>query len=322
MGEYDLKRLDVAIQYIQRMVSGRNPVTNRPAPENEILTNPNVHRCLQFVCEILTDVKNAGGTVGNMPKKAREPKEPRPSIAEIFPYEILTGFRYEQDQQISYFLKQIAGLLPEETAFGVQATLITDWLRENDFLTKTFIKEFSKEVTVPTKKGSELGIYTEKAGFFPNEYYRIYYNEKAQLFIIRNFRRILTESSASREQRRLQRREQRKEQRKQEREQKRVGLPVEEIEMPQGFTDGSSFEEDPGFLSLLSNMPSDLSYENMPSGPSFTAAHSGSSYYEAAPSGDPYGTPQNAGTAAGIDAGFNYSLPEEGWENSDDGIPW
>ena len=45
MGEYDIKRLEVAIQYINRMVSGRNPVTNRPAPENEVLTNPNVNRC-------------------------------------------------------------------------------------------------------------------------------------------------------------------------------------------------------------------------------------------------------------------------------------
>lgn len=39
MGTYDIKRLDVAIQYIHRMVEGRNPVTNRPAPENEVLTN-------------------------------------------------------------------------------------------------------------------------------------------------------------------------------------------------------------------------------------------------------------------------------------------
>ena len=55
MAEYDLKRLEVAIQYINRMVSGRNPVTNRPAPENEVLTNPNVNRCLQFVSEILQE---------------------------------------------------------------------------------------------------------------------------------------------------------------------------------------------------------------------------------------------------------------------------
>ena len=130
MGEYDLKRLEVAIQYINRMVSGRNPVTNRPAPDNEVLINPNVNRCLQFVSEILTDVKSTGGIVGKVQKIPRAARAPKPSIAETFPYEILQGFRYQRDQQISYFLKQLAEQLPEEESLGVQATLITDWLRE------------------------------------------------------------------------------------------------------------------------------------------------------------------------------------------------
>ena len=37
MASYDLKRLEVAIQYIRRMSDGKNPVTNRPAPENEVV---------------------------------------------------------------------------------------------------------------------------------------------------------------------------------------------------------------------------------------------------------------------------------------------
>ena len=54
MSTYDLKRLEVAIQYIRRMSDGKNPVTNRPAPENEVLNNMNVHRCLKFIDEVLT----------------------------------------------------------------------------------------------------------------------------------------------------------------------------------------------------------------------------------------------------------------------------
>ena len=193
VGEYDIKRLEVAIQYINRMVSGRNPVTNRPAPENEVLTNPNVNRCLQFVSEILADVKSTGGIVGKAPKVPRAARAPKPSIAETFPYDILQGFRFQRDQQISYFLKQLAELLPEDESLGFQATMITDWLRENGYLEKTFMKDISKETNIPTQKGEEIGIYSEKAGTFPNEYYRIFYNEKAQLFLISNFRRILTE---------------------------------------------------------------------------------------------------------------------------------
>ena len=216
MGEYDIKRLEVAIQYINRMVSGRNPVTNRPAPENEVLTNPNVNRCLQFVSEILTDVKSTGGIVGKVPKVPKAARAPKPSIVETFPYEILQGFRFQKDQQISYFLKQLAELLPEDESLGFQATMITDWLRENGYLEKTFMKDISKETNIPTKKGEEIGIYSEKAGTFPNEYYRIFYNEKAQLFLISNFRRILTEGNVIRERLRKERREKKEQQRAEE----------------------------------------------------------------------------------------------------------
>lgn len=192
MGTYDSRRLDIAIQYIRRMAEGRNPVNNRPAPENEVLTNVNVNRCLKFVEEILTDVRSAGGTVGLVQKSSAARK---PSIAEIFPYEVLSGFKYEQDQQISYFLKQVTGLLPEDQSMTIQATMVTDWLRENGYLEKRMFKETGKENSVPTEKGIDLGLYAEKAGAFPNEYYRVYYNQNAQQFLVDNLRRILTETA-------------------------------------------------------------------------------------------------------------------------------
>ena len=200
MGTYDLKRLEIAIQYIRRMSEGRNPVTNRPAPENEVLTNINVHRCLKFIDEVLTDVHKAGGTVGLVPTRTRTAKA---TLSETFPYEILDQYRYEQDQQISYFLKQLESYLPEDRKIPVPATAITNWMRENGYLEKKVINDTGKENSVPSKKGEQLGIYAEKGGVYPNEYYRVFYDENAQRFIIENFRRILTESEAIRERNRL-----------------------------------------------------------------------------------------------------------------------
>lgn len=196
MSTYDLKRLEIAIQYIRRMSAGRNPVTNRPAPDNEVLNNINVNRCLKFIDEVLTDVHKSGGTVGSLPPKERTPKH-LPS--EVFPYEILKQYRYVQDQQISYFLKQLGEYLPEDRKLPVAATTITTWLRENGYLEKKVLNDTGKENSVPTKKGEALGLYGESAGIYPNEYYRVFYNENAQRFIIDNFRRILTESEAIRE---------------------------------------------------------------------------------------------------------------------------
>ena len=196
MSTYDLKRLETAIQYIRRMSAGRNPVTNKPAPENEVLGNVNVHRCLKFIDEVLTDVHGSGGVVGQLPQRERSAKIP-PS--ELFPYETLQQYRYLQDQQISFFLKQLEEYLPEGQKMPVAATTITGWLRENGYLEKRAINDTGKENSVPTRKGEELGMYSEKGGIYPNEYYRVFYNEKAQRFIIENFRRILTEYEAIRE---------------------------------------------------------------------------------------------------------------------------
>ena len=194
MGTYDLKRLEIAIQYIRRMSEGKNPVTNRPAPDNEVLTNMNVHRCLKFIDEVLTDVQKSGGTVGMVSQRAH-----KQSVSEVFPYDALAQYQYLQDQQISYFLKQLEEYLPEGQKMPVPATTITLWMRENGYLEKKVINDTGKENSVPTRKGEELGLYMEKSGIYPNEYYRVYYNEKAQRFIIENFRRILTESEAIRE---------------------------------------------------------------------------------------------------------------------------
>lgn len=192
MGSYDVKRLDVAIQYINRMTSGRNPVTNRPAPENEVLVNPNVHRCLQFISEVLQDVRSQGGIVGKPPGRSGEAKA---SIAQTFPYDALKEYQYIQDQQISYFLKQISELSTEEREVpAVPALHINNWLREKGYLEKRMIPEFGKEASVPTEKGTQIGIYSEQAGVGSNLYYRIWFNEQAQRFLIDHFREILTET--------------------------------------------------------------------------------------------------------------------------------
>lgn len=218
MGNYDMKRLEVAAMYIRRMAEGRNPVTNRPAPENEVLTNINVHRCLKFIEEILTDVQKNGGTVGSLPRDTRKAKEP---LSVTFPYEILDRYQYRQDQQISYLLRQLGEELPEGSKMPVQAAMITSWLRENGYLEIKAVNDTGRENSVPTKKGMDLGLYEEHAGVYPNDYYRVFYNENAQRFIVQNFRKILTEAEAIREKKR----------------EKKKSRPAPENELPQEYYD-------------------------------------------------------------------------------------
>ena len=280
MASYDLKRLEVAIQYIRRMSDGKNPVTNRPAPENEVLNNMNVHRCLKFIDEVLTDVHKSGGTVGMVSQRA-----PKQSVSVIFPYEALAQYRYLQDQQISYFLKQLEEYLPEGQKIPVPATTVTLWMRENGYLEKKVMGDTGKENSIPTRKGENLGLYMEKAGTYPNEYYRVFYNENAQRFIIDNFRRILTESEEIRDRNR--------------REKKKDGSP-RSARQSAGNTSQSSTANRQGAGNAtgsgnLGSMPQAYMQHNFETS-------------EPAPVED---VPQEY-----------YDMLSEGWAPSDDGVPW
>ena len=280
MASYDLKRLEVAIQYIRRMSDGKNPVTNRPAPENEVLNNMNVHRCLKFIDEVLTDVHKSGGTVGMISQRAL-----KQSVSEIFPYDALAQYRYLQDQQISYFLKQLEEYLPEGQKIPVPATTITLWMRENGYLEKKVLGDTGKENSVPTRKGENLGLYMEKAGTYPNEYYRVFYNESAQRFIIDNFRRILTESEEIRERNR--------------REKKKDGSP-RSARQSAGNTSQSSAANRQGTGNATGS-------GNLGSTPQAYMQHNFETS-EPAPVED---LPQEY-----------YDMLSEGWAPSDDGVPW
>ena len=280
MASYDLKRLEVAIQYIRRMSDGKNPVTNRPAPENEVLNNMNVHRCLKFIDEVLTDVHKSGGTVGMISQRAH-----KQFVSEIFPYDALAQYRYLQDQQISYFLKQLEEYLPEGQKIPVPATTITLWMRENGYLEKKVLGDTGKENSVPTRKGENLGLYMEKAGTYPNEYYRVFYNESAQRFIIDNFRRILTESEEIRERNR--------------REKKKDGSP-RSARQSAGNTSQSSAANRQGTGNATGS-------GNLGSTPQAYMQHNFETS-EPAPVED---LPQEY-----------YDMLSEGWAPSDDGVPW
>ena len=190
MAEYDLKRLNVAIQYMDRMSNGRNPATNQIVAQDSVLNNPNVIRCLGFIREILQDVAEHGGIV-SPPKKERSRNQ---NYAEEFPYEVLASFEYKEDLQISYFLKQIMNMVETGKQVHIPAKVITDWLRSNGFLEKRMDPYLGKEVSAATAKGIDLGISSALAGTPPNEYCRTTYNRNAQEFMVRNFYRILHEA--------------------------------------------------------------------------------------------------------------------------------
>ena len=60
MESVDMKKLETAIVYLQRIADGNNPINNLPAEEDSVLNNPNVIRCMFFVKEVLEEVEPEG----------------------------------------------------------------------------------------------------------------------------------------------------------------------------------------------------------------------------------------------------------------------
>lgn len=183
MESVDMKKLETAIVYLQRIADGKNPINNLPAEEESVLNNPNVIRCMFFVKEVLEEVKRNNGYIGQKAKKSEKL---------LVSAETLEKFTYQEDKPISKFVEQMNECVDLEVYKKINYQLITKWLRLNEFLKEEHSQELNKTVTLPTEKGSRIGIYAEKRrGSSGMEYMIVMYGKMAQEYIVRNVEKIL-----------------------------------------------------------------------------------------------------------------------------------
>ncbi len=143
----DLKKLETAIIYVQRIADGYDPVDNRPAEEESVLNSPDVVRCMFFIKDVLEAVRRNDGLIGKA--KGKAPKE-------HFPYEVLNEFCYREDLSITYLLAQIHLPLEGRNIKKISLQTVTRWLKIAGYLTEEFSQEVGKIATVPTEKGKNL----------------------------------------------------------------------------------------------------------------------------------------------------------------------
>lgn len=183
MESVDMKKLETAIVYLQRISDGNNPINNLPADEDSVINDPNVIRCMFFVKEILEEVKRNNGYIG---KKARKSDKPD------FPIEALDTFIYKEDKAISKVVEQINEGIDVNVYKKISYKPITGWLKLNGFLKEDYNQELGKTVTIPTEEGIQLGIRAErKSNSRGMEYMLVIYGRQAQEYIVQNMEKIL-----------------------------------------------------------------------------------------------------------------------------------
>ena len=183
----DTKKLEIAIQYLQRITEGHNPVNNIPVDDDSVIKNPNVVRCMLFIKEILEEVKRNDGYIG------RRPRTNRDSSKQEYPLEALKEFRYSEDKSVTRLVDQINNLADMTVYQKITYILITAWLKQNGYLGEEQTEENGKKRTVVTDKGRETGIKSElRRNAKDQEYVYITYGRTAQEFIVSNMDKILS----------------------------------------------------------------------------------------------------------------------------------
>ena len=184
METIDMKKLETAILYLERIAEGNNPVNNMPAEEDSVLNNPNVIRCMYFVKEVLEKVKQNNGYIGRKPRRLDKPE---------FPLDTLKSFSYREDKTISKLVEQLNEPIDENVYQKLSYKPISQWLKFNDFLVEEFREDFNKKVTIPTEKGTQIGIRAERRSSARGvEYMRVTYDKQAQDYIVQNMEAILS----------------------------------------------------------------------------------------------------------------------------------
>ena len=172
----ELEIMQRAKAYIDQLANGINPIDGTCVADSDVINNVRISRCLFYVSDILKRVIDNGGSISKK-KVAKGPF--------FLPSEAAKGFRFSKTPiTVSEIVKHINSLADSERCCQLKLTSVTTWLIEIGAL------------EVPTERGTELGILTEKRMGQRGEYTVVVYNIEAQRFIIDNIEAIIAVNAA------------------------------------------------------------------------------------------------------------------------------
>lgn len=172
------EKLLLADEYISSLAKGLHPITKAVLPEDSVINDVKIVRCLYFVSEAIKEAMNCD-------KKKAERKKPFSiSHNEISSFKISNG-----EITISAIVKKLNELKNDENMVKLTSKPITQWLLNCDFLQE--VEENGKTVKRPTESGKSMGMSVKRIltdhGFFN----AVVYNSKAQQFLLDNLLSIM-----------------------------------------------------------------------------------------------------------------------------------
>ena len=178
----NLELLKHAKGYIEKLANGINPLTGEIVPDNELINNIRISRCLFYVNEVLGEVYENGGINKSRGKRATIPFN--------ITKEQLSNYQYDElDLPISQIVSKINYLVDNPNMKTLKTKDVCNWLVSLGILEE--ITKGNKKTKIPTNEGETLGMYLEHRFGYYGEYDIVMYKKETQAFIIDNIRSLL-----------------------------------------------------------------------------------------------------------------------------------
>ena len=180
----DLEIMQHAKGYLDKLAKGINPLTDQEIPEDDVINNVRISRCLFYVSDVLRQVIENGGVIGAPAKKsALAPYD--------LPFEERSRYAFgDWPLSASQIAQRLNELVDLETMQKLKTTSITKFLLQSGLL---FEEEgpSGKKNKRPTETGWQLGISTMQRTGQNGEYTAVVYDRQAQQFILDNLDAII-----------------------------------------------------------------------------------------------------------------------------------
>ena len=166
-------KLRVAKDWVNKLANGMNPIDGSILPDNDIVNNVHISRCLFYVCSLIDDIG----------KKKSSPSKQYEFEFQLTP-ELASKVNITERTGIAMFVKEINKVIPHNMK-PLAASKVTQWLVSVGYL-EELERSDGRKFKSPTELGTSIGMTSAWRDGTQGQYLAVSYDANAQHFILEN----------------------------------------------------------------------------------------------------------------------------------------
>ena len=172
----ELETLERAKMYLDKLASGVDPLTDRPAAEGDVIRQARVSRCLSYVSDVLRQLIERVGVPKPKKRVGGAPFALTPAEAARFDYS-------DVPIPVGELTQRVNACLTDENTQRLRNGVISAFLEEAGFLASETDAD-GRARRLATEAGERIGIYSETRTGYRGPYTVTLYTRDAQVFVL------------------------------------------------------------------------------------------------------------------------------------------